>query len=419
MDSTRLTSSERDSAESATLRRLLPLLARLRDDPDAAALIAPLDRALEAHLAVRGIIDRAVLDFLDTLLHKHARTADAAATVRLAAKLAARHRSTGGGAAILGEPARRHDADTPDAEALEQHLVSLLWATSRSSVGDEVRKARDSGAAQRANDASEAMRQIRRQREGLDVSISSLASALARAEADSNDLVAHIKQVRLALLPTESTTPESYGLLVGAAEELMRGQEEIAARLNAAHDMLSQLRGGHRELSETSDTLLKHVPENATASPAPNAFLERLQSEMRRSERFHSPLSLAIIVPEQAPTPSKMVDSNLGEEISRCYAEHVLGSHRAYDMVVRHGAQHFAWLLPNTGQYEALSALRNAQQRVARSRYRWDGRDWPAPDFFTGLTRYRPGDTASTLIERADRAANRARDGGKQRVAVE
>jgi diguanylate cyclase (GGDEF)-like protein len=410
MDLTSLTSSERDSKESAILRRLLPLLTRLRQDPEAAALAAPLERALAAHVSVRSVIDRALLDFLDTLLGKHARASDASASVRLAARLAARQRQASTDTDQPRPAARRVDADSPDADALQQHLIWLLWATSRTPVRTDTTTKHDN---------AEQLHQFRRQRDGLDASMSSLASALARAEADSNDLVAHIKQVRLAIAPTADTTPESYGLLVGATEELVRGQDEIAARLRAAHELLTQVRGGHRELGLAGDALLQHAPERAPGLARENVFLERLHGEMRRAERFHSPLSLAIIVPERAEAPAKVASHTASDEITRCYAEQVLGAHRAYDMVVRHGAQEFAWLLPNTGQYEALSALRNAQQRVARTRYQWDGHDWPAPDFYTGLTRYRPGDTAATLVERADRAAQRARESGKQRVAVE
>jgi len=409
MDLINKPASDRDSEESATLRRLLPILARLRQDPEAAALTPPLERALDAHLAVRGIIDRALLGFLDTLLNKHARTNDAPATVRLAARLASRNRQAG---AWTGKPGDLHlsDGETPSADMLEQHLVSLLWATSRA-------PARTDRVA--APESPEQARQNRSRRDGLETSMNTLAAALAHAESESSDLVAHIHQVRLAISPTETTTPESYGLLVGAAEELIRGQEEIAARLNAAHELLAQVRASQRELgpeaSASAPPLLQH-----TASATPDGpFVERLQSEMRRAERFHSPLSLAVIIPERAETLGKIVNPTVRDEITRCYLQQVLGTHRAYDMVVRRGAQDFAWLLPNTGQYEALSALRNAQQRVGKTRYQWDGRDWPVPDFFTGLTRYRPGDTTETLIERADRAAHRAREGGKQRVAVE
>ncbi|KPL26960.1 MAG: hypothetical protein AMJ72_11600, partial [Acidithiobacillales bacterium SM1_46] len=178
MDLTSLTSSERDSKESAMLRRLLPLLARLRQDPEAAALAAPLERALAAHVSVRSVIDRALLDFLDTLLGKHARASDATASVRLAARLAARQRQASAGTDQPRATARRVDADSPDADALQQHLVSLLWATSRTPVPtDAITK----------QDSTEQVRQFKRQRDGLDASMSSLASALARAEADSND----------------------------------------------------------------------------------------------------------------------------------------------------------------------------------------------------------------------------------------
>ena len=407
MDLTRLTASNHETEESTTLRRLLPLLAQLRQDPEASALTAPLERALEAHLAVRGIIDRALLDFLDTLLNKHARTNDAAATVRLAAKLAARHRAAGTASDKPDYAPRRSSENMPNADMLEQHLVSLLWATSRAPVRSD---------ATAGEESAERKRQRTHQREGVEKSMNELASTLARAEADSDDLVAHVHQVRLAIAPAATTTPESYGLLVGAAEELIRGQAEIARRLQTAHELLAQVRASQRELGPATDA---PVAKGASAPAAESQFLDRLQSEMRRAERFHSPLSLAVIIPERAESLGKIINPSVRDEITRCYVEHVLGTHRAYDTVVRRGAQEFAWLLPNTGQYEALSALRNAQQRVGRTRYQWDGREWPVPDFFTGLTRYRPGDTADTLVERADRAAHRAREGGKQRVAVE
>ena len=76
-------------------------------------------------------------------------------------------------------------------------------------------------------------------------------------------------------------------------------------------------------------------------------------------------------------------------------------------------------LLPNTDAEGAMRALTKVKNRAAETRWQPNGQMIPVPTFSSGVSLYKPGETASAFIERADKALYRAKRLGRNRVEID
>lgn len=103
-----------------------------------------------------------------------------------------------------------------------------------------------------------------------------------------------------------------------------------------------------------------------------------------------------------------------GDEVLIRFAE-ILGSHnRDGDLVARYGGEEFVLVCP--GCDNATAAHRAESIRKAVSQTTYSVLDGKAITASFGVTEYQDGDTAETVLSRADRALLRAKDNGRNRV---
>jgi len=88
---------------------------------------------------------------------------------------------------------------------------------------------------------------------------------------------------------------------------------------------------------------------------------------------------------------------------------------RQEDLVARFGGEEFILMLPGTSDQEAVAL-------GERIKHRWE--EMTLPEFSVrvtssfGVSAYQPGDTVSSLIERADQALYEAKRLGKNQVVM-
>ena len=76
-------------------------------------------------------------------------------------------------------------------------------------------------------------------------------------------------------------------------------------------------------------------------------------------------------------------------------------------------------LLPNTDAEGSLRALTKVRNRALETRWQANGEMIQVPTFSSGVSLYKPGETASAFIERADKALYRAKRLGRNRVELD
>lgn len=108
---------------------------------------------------------------------------------------------------------------------------------------------------------------------------------------------------------------------------------------------------------------------------------------------------------------------NVGDEVLRNFAIHAASMTRDTDVLARWGGEEFMLVLVGTSAEEAergIQRLRDSLRNVTMAQ------DHLAlhPSFSAGLTAYKPGESLTACIERADKALYSAKQGGRNRSVV-
>jgi len=209
-------------------------------------------------------------------------------------------------------------------------------------------------------------------------------------------------------------------ILIGAIEELLQGQEALAGSLQSTSEYMRIVESDSERLYEELHKVRQlSLTDEFTGLPNRRAFTLCLDDEIGRAQRYATPLALAILDLDEFKAINDTYGHVAGDQVLRCYADHILSTFRHHDMVARYGGEEFSVLLPNTALDGAQRALHKLQKRVAQSQCEYGGRVMPLPTFSAGLTLYVTGEAPTRFIERADLALYRAKHLGRNRIELE
>lgn len=208
--------------------------------------------------------------------------------------------------------------------------------------------------------------------------------------------------------------------LIREIEKLTKGHYELAEKLDSTHHYLQLIESDSRQLSdELTRVRLLSLTDELTGLPNRRAFLRRIEDEVARVQRYGFPLSLALIDLDYFKQINDEYGHAGGDEVLQIYSKNILSIFRHHDLVARYGGEEFAVLLPNTDAEGSFRALTKVKNRGLETRWQAKGDMVPVPTFSSGVSRYKPGETASAFIERADKALYRAKQLGRNRVEMD
>jgi diguanylate cyclase (GGDEF)-like protein len=207
--------------------------------------------------------------------------------------------------------------------------------------------------------------------------------------------------------------------LLQALERLSRGHHALADKFSSAQEYLGLIEDDNQQLSDELDRVrLLSLTDELTGLPNRRAFMRRLEDEVSRVQRHGAPLGLVLIDLDHFKKINDQRGHATGDAVLRNYADKILSIFRHHDQVARYGGEEFAVLLPNTNEEGVLRALAKVRKRVAEVEAQENMNDTPTPTFSAGVVEYRPGETPSRLIERADEAMYIAKRNGRDRVEL-
>lgn len=208
--------------------------------------------------------------------------------------------------------------------------------------------------------------------------------------------------------------------LIREIEKLTKGHHDLAEKLDNTHHYLQLIESDSRQLSdELTRVRLLSLTDELTGLPNRRAFLRRIEDEVARVQRYGFPLSLALIDLDHFKQINDKYGHAGGDEVLQLYSKSILSIFRHHDLVARYGGEEFAVLLPNTDAEGSLRALTKVRKRAQETRWQANGEMIPIPTFSSGVSLYKPGETASAFIERADKALYRAKRLGRNRVELD
>jgi diguanylate cyclase len=208
--------------------------------------------------------------------------------------------------------------------------------------------------------------------------------------------------------------------LIREVEKLMKGHNELADKLDSTHHYLQLVESDSRELTdELSRVRMLSLTDELTGLANRRAFMRRMEDEVARVQRYGFPLSFALMDLDHFKGVNDEFGHAAGDEVLRVYAKNILSVFRHHDMVARYGGEEFAVLLPNTDADGAIRALNKVRRRAGETRWQSNGAVSQVPTFSAGVSLFKPGESASAFMERADKALYRAKRLGRDRIELD
>ena len=249
-----------------------------------------------------------------------------------------------------------------------------------------------------------------------------LSQQLSDAIRQSEQFGVLLELEREEILRTE-TVEELWQLkeaILSAVEKLTDGNRNLANKFDDTQNYLKILESDSQQLGdELARVHLLSMTDELTDLPNRRAFMRRLEDEIGRVQRYGYPLTLALIDLDHFKAINDNYGHAGGDEVLRIFCQKITATFRHHDMVARYGGEEFAVVLPNTDHEGAVRALMNVKQAAADTVIKFNGFEFPLNTFSAGITMYRPGETPSSLIERADTALYRAKGLGRNRIEIE
>ena len=216
-----------------------------------------------------------------------------------------------------------------------------------------------------------------------------VVAILSGADMDMRYDMSNVKQTVSVSIGTATVMMLSFGLVL-----LARERSEHAIRQMALHDALTGLLNRR-------------------------AVLEQLDQEIERARRNEDPLALVMIDVDHFKAINDRYGHLVGDTVLRHCATQLSARLRKLDRLGRYGGEEFLLLLPNTHIAGALQLVDELRHQVAMQPVNCQEQDIPVT-FSAGLWCAQPesGDTADSLIAKADEALYRAKEGGRNRVVL-
>jgi diguanylate cyclase (GGDEF)-like protein len=182
------------------------------------------------------------------------------------------------------------------------------------------------------------------------------------------------------------------------------------------HTLEQQLRDANQQLSSMTtrayhDAFLEGVYNRL-------AFNEKLQQEVARFVRYRVAVSLLLFDMDRFKQVNDTYGHQAGDLALQMLVSWVKPTLREPDVFARFGGDEFALILPNTSLAGALIVAERLRTLVSDSRFLYEAHEIRV-SLSMGVASARTGDSAETLLSRADQALYLAKEKGRNQVRGE
>jgi two-component system, cell cycle response regulator len=187
----------------------------------------------------------------------------------------------------------------------------------------------------------------------------------------------------------------------------------IISQKNAElQNLLSKLARQNSELERLAST------DALTGLTNRRRFLESLESELNRIERYGGALSLIMFDIDHFKKVNDTWGHAVGDAVLREIAREAQQFLRKADSAVRYGGEEFILLLPETELPGALLVANRLRQLVADTAIAHDQGPPISVTVSVGVASIGPNESADALLNRTDKAMYQAKENGRNRVEL-
>ncbi|MEK6551088.1 MAG: GGDEF domain-containing protein [Pseudomonadota bacterium] len=247
------------------------------------------------------------------------------------------------------------------------------------------------------------------------------AARLARCLNLQAKAISLLEGERSAFLDTAHPTRlEPAGATLALLKEAVRHGRELGQDIRALQNEIESLRSERDGLAvalRQAEAL--SLSDDLTGLPNRRAFLQRLDQELSRSQRTGQPLSVVLLDLDNFKDINDRFGHHIGDQVLHCFAQRITQEFRQHDLSARYGGEEFVLLFPVTWQDEARNALEKLRRQIRRDPLDVGGACVGLPTFSAGIAGLRSGESAVTLLNRADQALYRAKRLGRNRTETD
>lgn len=273
---------------------------------------------------------------------------------------------------------------------------------------------------------------ITEQLAALDVSVIGASTAAIESAENRSKLDQSVSEQmeELKLSSTNATKLEPLkgiinSRLASIAKEIQEHTQKEAIQRQKTQQQLDDLVDKIKVMeSESSDLKSKlkiannqALRDTLTGLPNRNAYNERLETELARWKRYHSPLSLIVWDIDHFKSINDNYGHKAGDKVLLLIAKQLSDHSRTTDFISRFGGEEFTMLLPNTDINAALVVANQLRKTIEKTGFNASGTS-VAITISCGITEFIDSDTDETAFDRADQALYQAKEQGRNRCCV-
>lgn len=192
---------------------------------------------------------------------------------------------------------------------------------------------------------------------------------------------------------------------------LNSGADDFVRKPIDRDELTARIRAGERVLALEQRLSLLATQDALTGLPTRATFLEQMGKEWSRSVLHNVPLTCVMLDIDFFKRINDTYGHPAGDVLLREFALSLRSCVRASDFVARYGGEEFCLVLPDSSADGAVALIEQLRSRLS------------SPDnkvaFSAGVATREAGESAESLIERADNALYRAKGTGKDRTVVD